>query len=377
MTVNFDNSATTFPKPLKVRRMISYAVNSYGGNASRGGHSLAMRTSEAMFSARETAADFFGAKTENTIFTSNCTHALNMAIFGILKQGDNAVISSMEHNSVSRPVTALALQGKITCNVAQVTENDDETVGNFENAIQKNTKAVIMTAASNVTGQILPFERVAKLCSERNICFILDASQASGIIPIKLENGISIICTAGHKALYGMQGTGILLTDSKFIISPLMYGGTGSNSIHLLQPDFLPDRLESGTGNIVGAMSLKAGIEFVNQYKRENIYKHETRLCNILINELSGISDVIIYRNKNLRYVPIVAFNIKGRTSEETAELLNREGFCLRAGLHCAPLAHRTLGTPDGVVRFSPSVFSRENDVVRLCRTIRKLVVSG
>jgi selenocysteine lyase/cysteine desulfurase len=124
-------------------------------------------------------------------------------------------------------------------------------------------------------------------------------------------------------------------------------------------------------------MSLKAGIEFVNQYKRENIYKHETRLCNILINELSGISDVIIYRNKNLRYVPIVAFNIKGRTSEETAELLNREGFCLRAGLHCAPLAHRTLGTPDGVVRFSPSVFSRENDVVRLCRTIRKLVVSG
>lgn len=376
MIVNFDNSATTFPKPLKVRRMISYAVNSYGGNASRGGHSLAMRTSEAMFSARETAADFFGAKTENTIFTSNCTHALNMAIFGILKQGDNAVISSMEHNSVSRPVTALALQGKITCNVAQVTENDDETVGNFENAIQKNTKAVIMTAASNVTGQILPFERVAKLCSERNICFILDASQASGIIPIKLENGISIICTAGHKALYGMQGTGILLTDSKFIISPLMYGGTGSNSIRLLQPDFLPDRLESGTGNIVGAMSLKAGIEFVNQYKRENIYKHETRLCNILINELSGISDVIIYRNKNLRYVPIVAFNIKGRTSEETAELLNREGFCLRAGLHCAPLAHRTLGTPDGVVRFSPSVFSRENDVVRLCRTIRKLVVS-
>lgn len=370
MIVNFDNAATTFPKPKQVIETVNKAVTEYGGNAGRGGHHLSSKTSEAVFTARRITAEFFGAKTENTIFTSSCTHSLNMAILGILKKGDHAVISSMEHNSVTRPITALTEKGIITCSVAKVEKSDEKTLENFKSAIKSNTKAVIMSAASNVTGRILPFKKVAEFCKKKNICFILDAAQAAGILPVKLENGISIICTAGHKGIYGISGTGILVTDAVHIIEPLMYGGTGSRSSQLIQPDFLPDRLESGTANIAGILSMKSGIEFLNKKGIANIHRHEKRMCDIFIEKLSKNSNIEIYRDENCNYVPIVAFNIKNIPSEETAERLDKYGFCLRAGLHCAPLAHKTINTENGAVRFSPSVFSKEKDVVLLCSKI-------
>lgn len=374
MTVNFDNAASTFPKPLSVRKAVAHALCSCGGSAGRGGHTLAMRTSDAMFSARETAAEFFGAQPENTIFTSNCTHALNTAILGILKNGDHAVISSMEHNSSARPAAALAKKGIISCSVAKTADTPSETAANFISAVRPETKAIIMTAASNVTGQIMPFREVAAFAAEKNICFILDAAQAAGVIPLRLGGGISIICMPGHKGLYAAPGTGLLITDAKHIIDPLMYGGTGSRSNELSQPDYLPDRLESGTGNIAGALSVQAGIKFVSQLGIDKIYDHETDLCRIFLNQLKNNSNVIIYRNENYSYVPLVAFNIKGKTSEETADILDKKGFCLRAGLHCAPMAHKTIGTGEnGAVRFSPSVFSRESEVYALCREIKKI----
>lgn len=373
MTVNFDNAATTFPKPKSVVNSVYKAVMEYGGNAGRGGHRLSLKTSEAVFNARRVTAEFFGAKTENTIFTSSCTHSLNMAILGILKKGDHAIISSMEHNSVTRPITALTEKELITCSVAEVTDSDSETVENFKEAFKPNTKAVIMSAASNVTGKILPFREVAEECQKRNICFILDAAQAAGIIPIKLSDGISIICTAGHKGLYGISGTGVLVTDAIHIIEPLMYGGTGSQSSKLVQPDFLPDRLESGTANVAGIFSVRSGIEFLNGKGLSNIYLHEKRMCDVLISNLSESKNIKIYRQNNCSYVPIVAFNIIGISSEKVAEILNEYGFCLRAGLHCAPLAHKTLGTDEGVVRFSPSIFSKEKDVVSLSKLILQI----
>ncbi len=372
MIVNFDNAATTYPKPKEVRKAVNEAVEKYGGNAGRGGHQLAMRTSEAVFSAREAAAEFFGAEPENIVFTLNCTAALNMAIKGILYNGGHIIISSMEHNSAARPAAALALDNKVKLSIADVYFNDNKTIESFKRLIRPDTKAIVCTAASNVTGQILPIKELAQICSEHNICFIVDAAQACGVMEMKLSDGINIICTAGHKGLYGITGTGLLISDGKYKIHPIIEGGTGSASSSLHQPDFLPDSLESGTLNIIGAMSVKSGIEFVKKLGIEKIYRHETALCELFIRKLKKEKNIIIYRNPECQYVPIVSFNIVGVMPEAAAQKFAEQGFCLRAGYHCAALAHASIGTENGTIRFSPSVFSTEKDTLRLIQVIRK-----
>ena len=261
--IYFDNAATTFPKPLSVRKAVAEAMVEYGGNAGRGGHSLAMATSGALYSARETVAGFFGASPENVVFTMNCTYALNMAIQGVMSGGGHMIISGIEHNSAARPAAAMAMEKKITLSVAEVYPEDERTIESFRSLIRGDTRAVVCTLACNVTGQITPYKDIASLCRERGICFIADGAQACGVVNVKLSDGINILCTAGHKGLYGITGTGLLITDGRYPISPIIQGGTGSASLSLAQPDILPDSLESGTPNIAGAMSVKAGIEFL------------------------------------------------------------------------------------------------------------------
>ncbi|MBR1824121.1 MAG: aminotransferase class V-fold PLP-dependent enzyme [Ruminococcus sp.] len=369
--INFDNAATTFPKPLSVRQAVAAAMKKYGGNAGRGGHPLAMRTSEALYSARETVASFFGAQPENTVFTMNCTYALNMAIKGIMNGGGHLIISGMEHNSSARPAAALALKNRLRLSIAEVYPEDERTIDSFRSLIREDTKAVVCTLASNVTGQILPYREIAALCREHGICFIADGAQACGIIDVKLSDGINILCTAGHKGLYGITGTGLLVTDGKYPISPIIQGGTGSSSLSLLQPDILPDSLESGTPNIIGTVSVKAGIDFVKKTGIRRIFAHEDRLCRCFMSGLDG--DVRVYREKTAEYVPIVAFNVGDIPSESVAAQLAEKGFCLRAGFHCAALAHASLGTKSGTVRFAPSVFNTEQEVLRLTETIRNM----
>lgn len=371
MLVNFDNAATTYPKPKEVRLAVNNAVEMLGGNAGRGGHQLAARTSAAVFSSRETIAEFFGAEAENVVFTLNCTAALNMAVKGIMHDGGHLIISGMEHNSVARPAAALAIEKKIMLSVADVYSNDEMTVDSFRNHIRPDTKAIVCTYASNVTGQLMPIKKIADLCKEKGICFIVDGAQVCGIVDVKLSDGINILCAAGHKGLYGVTGTGLLITDGKYKIHPIIEGGTGSSSTGLKQPDFLPDSLESGTMNVLGAISLKSGIDFINRIGVERIRRHEERMCDIFINGLKNDKRIKIYRRNECEYVPIVSFNISGVPSEKTAQLLSEKGFCLRAGFHCAALAHSTLGTDNGTVRFAPSVFSREKDVIRLVKTIK------
>lgn len=371
MLVNFDNAATTYPKPKEVRLAVNNAVEMLGGNAGRGGHQLAARTSAAVFSSRETIAEFFGAEAENVVFTLNCTAALNMAVKGIMHDGGHLIISGMEHNSVARPAAELAIEKKIMLSVADVYSNDEMTVDSFRNHIRPDTKAIVCTYASNVTGQLMPIKKIADLCKEKGICFIVDGAQVCGIIDVKLSDGINILCTAGHKGLYGVTGTGLLITDGKYKIHPIIEGGTGSSSTGLKQPDFLPDSLESGTMNVLGAISLKSGIDFINRIGVDRIRRHEERMCDIFINGLKNDKRIKIYRRNECEYVPIVSFNISGVPSEKTAQLLSEKGFCLRAGFHCAALAHSTLGTDNGTVRFAPSVFSREKDVIRLVKTIK------
>lgn len=374
MIINFDNAATTYPKPPSVKNAVIQAVDQFGGNSGRGGHALAMRTSSALYSARAAAADFFGAQPENVIFTLNCTHALNLAIQGIMRDGGHLIISSMEHNSAARPGAQLALDKKITLSIAQVCPDDSLTVQNFRKLIRPDTKAIVCTLASNVTGQLMPWRELGRLCREHNICFIADGAQACGVVDINISDGINILCTAGHKGLYGITGTGLLITDGKYKIFPIIQGGTGSASLSLRQPDILPDGLESGTPCIIGAMSVKAGIEFIRRKSIDKIFSHEERICRSFIRELEKNRKITIYRDPQSSYVPIVSFNAANIPSEELANELAQHGYCLRAGFHCAALAHTQLGTKTGTVRFAPSAFSAESDGVALANLINNIV---
>ena len=373
MMINFDNAATTYPKPLSVRKAAADAVMSFGGNAGRGGHQLAMRTSEAYYNAREAAAEFFGAEPENTVFTLNCTHALNMAIQGVMSQGGHLIISSMEHNSAARPAVALALKKQITLSIAEVYPDKEQTIESFRRLIRSDTKAVVCTLASNVTGLFLPYREIGELCRQRGVCFIADGAQACGIYDIKLSDGINILCTAGHKGLYGITGTGLLITDGEYPIAPIIQGGTGSESLSLFQPTILPDSLESGTPNIIGAVTVGEGIRFIKGRGAEAIRAHEERLCRRFISELSPVEGITIYRDEGAEYAPIVSFNAFGISSEDAAAILGEKGFCLRAGYHCAALAHAALGTKGGTVRFAPSVFNTEAEVLKLVYYVKIL----
>lgn len=372
MIINFDNSATTFPKPAYVKKAVASAMEKYGSSG-RGGHHIAAETSQAVYSARETVADFFGAEPENVVFTLNCTHALNMAIQGIMSDGGHLIISGMEHNSSARPATKLASDKKISLSIAPVYPEDERTVESFRRLIRSDTKAIVCTIASNVTGQILPYQEIAELCRKNNICFIADGAQACGIINVKMSDGINILCTAGHKGLYGITGTGILVSDGKYKITPIIQGGTGNSSQSLVQPDLLPESLESGTVGVIGIMSVKAGIEFVKNLGIDRIFAHENRICRRFIAELGKNRNVTVYRSPLAEYVPIVSFNVNGIKSENVAQILSDKGYCLRAGFHCSSLAHSQLGTDTGTVRFSPSVFSREADAVRLADVVNRI----
>lgn len=376
--INFDNSATTFPKPASVKNAVLAAVTRYGGNPGRGGHKLSMETAAAVYKARDEAANFFGADIDNTVFTLNCTHALNFAIKGVMYNYPNGhiIISSLEHNSAARPVHAICGNGKYSYSIAKVSYDDNETINNIRSLIRKNTRVIVFTLGSNVTGQITPFKKIAELCKRNKICFIADGAQTCGIIPVKISDGINIICTAGHKGLYGTTGTGLLISDGKYYIRPIIEGGTGSTSLELTQTDFLPDSLESGTINTVGAISLGAGIKFINNTGLHNIYEHETFLCNRFIDGILKFPQVILYRDSRIKnYLPVVSFNIDGFAPNEVCSLLSDMGFALRGGLHCSGLAHSSIGTaPEGTVRFSPSYFNNEREVDMLIAAIDSIL---
>lgn len=373
--VYFDNAATTYPKPHSVISAMTGALIEYGANPGRAGHKLSMKTAEAVFAAREKCADFFGAETENTVFTLNCTHALNTAIKGILKNGDHILCSDIEHNAVLRPVYACSKEKGVTYSFVPTFDDDDMTAEAFEKNITRRTKAVVCTLAGNVTGKILPVRKIAEICRRRNICFIVDAAQGAGVLPIKLSDGINIICAAGHKGLYGPMGTGLMITDGKYRLSTIVEGGTGSASKELMQPEFLPDRFESGTINTAGAISLGAGVDFVKNKGLDVIYNHEMSLCRRFYNELSKNPNISLYTGTpDERYAPVVPFNIKGLSSEETAGKLSSEGFCLRGGFQCAYPVHKKMGTEEtGAVRFSPSVFSTTGETNGLIRAISRI----
>ena len=373
--IYFDNAATTFPKPPAVYDAALLAMRNAGGNPGRGGHPLAQRSGETVYHARETAAAMFGTEPENVVFTGNCTHALNLAIHGTLRQGDHVIISALEHNSVARPVAALAERGIITYSTAPVYPDDAATLRAFEQQIRPETHAVICTLVSNVTGQILPCREIAALCRKHGLLFIADGAQACGVIPVRLTDGIHLLCTAGHKGLFGLMGTGMLLSDGIVPATPLMQGGTGSLSNSLRQPDFLPDALETGTVNVPGIASLDAGMQFVQQFGLSRIFAHESALCEQVISGLREIPGITVFRDAHADYAPVVSFVHERIPASEIGEALAARGFCVRAGIHCSPLAHIFIGTAaSGTVRFAPSVMNRPQEAERFVRAVRQIV---
>lgn len=372
--VYLDNAATTYPKPPSVISKNAYALVNYGANPGRSGHRLSMETGEAVYAARQKCADFFGAKTENVCFMLNCTEAINTALKGIAEPNCHFVTSDWEHNAVLRPLTALSKRDGITFSITRTTDNDNETVSNFDRLIKPETKAIVCTAASNVTGRILPYKRISALCKKHGICFILDAAQGGGVLPISLSDGINIICAAGHKGLYGPMGTGLLITDGKYSLKTLIEGGTGSASTDPEQPDFLPDRFESGTINTAGAIALGEGVTFTAEKGVNAIYEHEWQLCAYAFTQLRKNRRVILYGNFSRRNAPLFSFNIAGLNSDETATKLSDYGFYLRGGFHCAYLAHKKLGTLEtGTVRFAPSIFTTKYEVNLFLKAVNRI----
>lgn len=375
--IYFDNGATTFPKPPSVRRAVNEVLSVYGANPGRSGHRMSVKSSEIMYSCRENAAKLFGLNNpENVIFTLNCTVALNTVIKGILKSGDHAVISSLEHNAVVRPLENMKNDG-VEYSVAECVPYDDEkTIENFRNCFKSNTKLVICTHASNVFGVRLPVERIAALCRLNGILFCLDAAQSAGTVDINLSDScIDYLCTAGHKGLYGPMGTGLLVINSDIRPDSLVQGGTGSESANLNQPETLPDKYESGTPNLAGIAGLNAGILFVLNRKTSDIYKTETAHAAYIYKNLKQIENVILYTKEpdTSSSTPVISFNISGMESEKVAKILNdRYNIAVRAGLHCAPLAHQSFGTIEGgTVRAVISAFTTRSESAYFSRCVR------
>lgn len=366
--IYLDNAATTYPKPPEVRQAVWDALVQYGANPGRGGHAFSLRTAEQIYACREAASSLFSLDNPAcVVFTANCTMSLNMAIKGVLQNGDHVVISDLEHNSVIRPLEALKSKN-VTYTEAVIYPNYPElTVKSFRNAIRQNTKLMICSHASNVLGYRAPIEQLGALAAEKGILFVVDAAQSGGILPVDMaKSNIDYLCLPGHKGLYGPMGTGLLLCRNDRQLSTVMEGGSGSQSLLKTQPQELPDHLESGTINVPGICGLYAGLEFVKSRTVQAISAHETAIMQELYLRLSQIKAIQIHTlYPNLAVcVPLITFTVKNRHSEEVAEFLNAAGIAVRAGLHCAPSAHRRIKTIEsGAVRICPSVYTTTKDL--------------
>lgn len=372
--IYFDHAATSWPKPPSVSAAISQALREKGGNPGRSGHRLSLSAARAIYECREAVCRLFSCKyPERVIFTQNTTYALNMAIKGIARYGDHVLVSNLEHNSVLRPLETLAIHGVTYSLFDASDDDDDDVIYCFKRAIKSNTKIAVVTAASNVCGKIIPIKRISQICKSHGIKLIVDGAQAGGVTPLDFQNiGADILCLAGHKGLYGPQGTGIMICDENCTPESFAQGGNGISSEDRSMGEILPEKLEAGTLNTPGICGLRAGIEYVINEGCENIFAKTLLLVNYATEGLSVCKDVTTYGNYGVK-TPIILFNKKGYTSAEMAQILSEHGICTRSGLHCAPGAHMTLGTfPDGGVRVSFGHMNTRSEIDKFLKVVNK-----
>lgn len=368
--IYFDAGATTLQKPEAVRRAMYQAVHTLS-SPGRGSYPATRRAEETDLRCRMAAAELFHVDDPaHVVFTSCATHGLNIAIRTLVKPGSRVVISGYEHNAVTRPLHAIP---NVEIAVADGPLFDPAAMlAQFRQALAQPADAVICTHVSNVFGYVLPVSDIAALCREKGVPFVLDASQSAGMLPVDMKAlGAAFIAMPGHKGLYGPQGTGLLLCGCE--PAPLLWGGTGSQSLLQEMPAELPDRLEAGTHNMPGIAGLLEGLRFVQRQGVARIADYEGELGRYAAQRLADIPGVEVFSGPE--QTGVVSFRVSGWDCEELGEALASRGIALRAGLHCAPLAHRTAGTLEtGTVRFSPSVFNRRQEVDTLTREVSGIV---
>ena len=375
--VYLDNAATSFPKPESVYRAVSRAMRERGGNPSRGSHKMARLASEEIYNCREEAAKLFSCDEESVVLTFNATHALNLAIKGLAERNSHILLSDMEHNSVLRPVNALKRTHGCSFDIYSSHSGDaDKIITEIASKIRKNTRMIIANHASNVCGVRLPIEKIGALCERLGIVFIVDASQSAGHIPLDFgDTKADALCMAGHKGLYGPQGTGLLILKKERPIATLLEGGSGVNSLDVERPEFLPERLETGTYSAPLAAGLAEGMRWVRTTGIHNISRHEKRLCVALDDRICDIRGVTLYCRDKIDVGAPVLFNVDGISPAEVSKKLDEVGICVRSGLHCSPVAHKALSTGEnGAVRVSFGCFNTEKDASYLADQINKIV---
>jgi cysteine desulfurase family protein len=358
--IYFDHAATSYPKPQSVINAVSRAFTQRGGNPGRSGHKLSLAAAEGIFECREAVADLFSFEhAERVVFTLNTTHALNMAIKGLVKPDSHVLTSNLEHNSVIRPLYDLLKNSNKNIRYSSFSaacDDDSVIIQNFTDSLREDTKLAVITLASNICGKIIPIAEIGKICHEKGILLIADGAQACGVLPLDFtQMNVDVLCFPGHKGLYGPQGTGIMLLGEGIEPESTIQGGNGVNSKDPEMNGELPERLEPGTVNTVGICGLRAGIDAIKKIGIEEIYQHSSELCTYLTQEMKNIKGITLYGDFKKK-VPVILFNKEEFEPEETAMRLDEKGICVRSGLHCAPIAHLALKSgPSGAVRISLS----------------------
>lgn len=375
--IYFDNAATSFPKPEIVYDRIMEVMKEYGANPGRAGHKMALRAGRDIYETREMVSKLFNIKNPmNVIFTFNCTDSLNLGIKGILKPGDHVVTTSMEHNSVLRPLKHLEKEG-IEVTIVQGDSKGRIDPLDIEKAIKSNTKMIITVHVSNLTGTILPIKEIGSIAKKHGIIYLVDGAQSAGVYDIDVEEmNIDLLAFPGHKGLLGPQGTGGLYIREGLELKELKEGGTGSVSDILYQPDVLPDKYESGTPNAPGIIGLGEGIKYILETGIDNIRKKEEELTAHFIEELQKIDGIKIYGPLNVKEQgAVVTINIRDEDSSEISYILDEEyDIYVRSGLHCAPLAHKTIGSfKQGAIRFSFGPFNTHEEIDLGIKAIKQI----
>ena len=369
--IYLDSAATSLQKPESVYKAVLHAMR-FMASPGRGGHRASMLAADTVFKCRSELAELFHVDDlEKVVFTQNATHALNIAIHSIVNKGDNVVISGYEHNAVTRPLHAIGANVRIA---ESALFDEEAAVSSFAEKLS-GASCAICTHASNVFGFILPIERIAKLCRDKGVPLIVDASQSAGSVMLDFVSlGAKFVAMAGHKGLFGPQGTGVLICSNT--AKPLIAGGTGSDSISSDMPDYLPDRLEAGTHNVPGIAGLLEGVRYVRRRGLDAIMNHERKMMAIAVDRLMDISRIKLFRARNPELQSgVLSVTIDGVDCDVLAEELGRHDIAVRAGLHCAPAAHKTAGTIDtGTVRLSFSPFSKESEVLRAVSVMGRIV---
>ncbi len=366
--IYFDNAATSFPKPRRVVKETVRAIKKYGGNPGRGSHPLSLRAAEKIYETREAICELFSFdKPENVVFTPNATYALNLAIKTRVRKGSHILISDMEHNSVLRPVASACESVGAEYGVFSTLS----PISSIKRKIRDNTDIIICNHVSNVSARRQDIEAIGRLCRERNIYFIVDASQSAGHTKIDMTaSGIDALCAPAHKGLFGIQGAGFVILKDADGLSEFIEGGSGASSSSVRMPAFLPDRYEAGTLFTPAIAALGRGIDFVKAVGLEGIEWHERILTEHAAEMLRSVDKIRLYSEG----VGTLSFTVDGTPVSKTAEILIKNGIYCRSGLHCAPLAHKALGTyPSGSVRLSFGYFNRRRELDSLWRVIKEL----